>query len=936
MRILTHNLGFPRIGPARELKHALEAFWAGKSDETTLLALAKTLRRQNWELQKAMGIDLIPSNDFSLYDHVLDTCALVGAVPQRFGWTGGEVDLGTYFAMGRGAAAVARSDGEVATALEMTKWFDTNYHYLVPELHPGQKFQLASTKPLDEFREAKALDIDTVPVLLGPLSFLLLGKTRDEQAREFNPLVLLEGLLPVYESLLRQLAGLGARWIQLDEPVLATDLSEATLALFQPAYCQLRAAAGATRLMLATYFGDLGTNLPVACHLPVDAIHIDAVRASQEVEMVLETLPTRMALSLGVVDGRNIWRNDFANSLRLLEHARQILGPARLMVSPSCSLLHVPVSLKSDSRLDAELKGWLAFAEQKLEEVATLGRLLELEADASRLAENEATIRSRRLSGRVHDVNVKIRCDQANGHAAQRGSPYDVRAKIQAAELPLPPLPTTTIGSFPQTTTVRNARARFKRGEWSLAQYEQFLEQEIRSCIRQQEDLGLDVLVHGEFERNDMVEYFGEQLSGFAFTQNGWVQSYGSRCVKPPILFGDVSRPKPMTVRWTTFAQSLTPKPVKGMLTGPLTILQWSFVRDDQPRSQTARQLALAIRDEVLEHEAAGTRIIQIDEPALREGLPLRRANRAVYLNWAADAFRLATAGIKDSTQIHTHMCYSEFNDILEGIAALDVDVISFETSRSNMDLLRAFTDFRYPAAVGPGVWDIHSPRVPTTSEMVQRLQAAVRVTRQDRLWVNPDCGLKTRSWEEVVPALRNLVVAAKALRHSGSIAIDTHQEREPDRYRLPLIRMTPTSICEHYAEDHRQLDALFHQFQGAKTTDPSGARKAFQDFKAGLEQHIVWEEQILFPSFDRRFGHLQGGPTGVMRWEHQQIRQYLNAIALKLSREDFATEEEEMGLEAVLCPHNEKEETIVYPMVDQMVGVDERAQIFAAMDKMP
>lgn len=774
MKVLTHNLGFPRIGPGRELKQALEAYWAGKSDASTLLSVASSIRRRNWHLQKALGIDLIPSNDFSLYDHVLDTCALLGAIPQRFGWTGGEVDWGTYFAMARGAGSLARNYGGATAAMEMTKWFDTNYHHLVPEFYPGQKFHLSSSKPLDEFREAKALDIETVPVLLGPLSFLLLGKARDANAQEFNPLVLLPDLLPVYDSLLRQLAGLGARWVQFDEPVLSTDLSEASLALFEPAYAQLRAAAGATRLMLATYFGDLGANLPVACHLPVDAIHVDAVRASQEAEAMLEDVPSGMALSLGIVDGRNIWRNDFARSLRFLDRACRILGPNRVMVSPSCSLLHVPVSLKSESQLDPELKGWLAFAEQKLEEVVTLARLLEGEADVSELAENEAAVQSRRLSDRVHDSNVRHRCEQANSLAAQRGCPYEVRAKIQIAELRLPLLPTTTIGSFPQTKAVRNARAGFRRGELSLAQYECFLEEEIRNCIRQQEDLGIDVLVHGEFERNDMVEYFGEQLSGFAFTQNGWVQSYGSRCVKPPILFGDVSRPKPMTIRWTTFAQSLTRKPVKGMLTGPLTILQWSFVRDDQPRSQTARQLALAIRDEVLELEAAGTQIIQIDEPALREGLPLRQANRAAYLNWAADAFRLATAGIKDSTQIHTHMCYSEFNDIIEGIAALDVDVISFETSRSNMDLLQAFAKSRFPAAVGPGVWDIHSPCVPPTSEMAQRLQAALRVIHEDRLWVNPDCGLKTRTWEEVVPALRNLVGAAKALRHRGSIPLIT------------------------------------------------------------------------------------------------------------------------------------------------------------------
>ncbi len=757
MKVRTHNLGFPRIGPRRELKKALEAYWSGKGTEAELLATAKAIREQNWHLQKAAGIDLIPSNDFSLYDQVLDTSALVGAVPARFHWQGDTVPLSTYFEMARGTGS--------EPPLEMTKWFDTNYHYLVPELHPGQAFCLASTKPLDEFTEAKALGVETVPVLLGPISFLLLGKARDERGHEFNPLVLLPGLLPVYESLLQQLSRLGARWVQLDEPALALDLPTETLAFFGPAYARLRAAASPAQLMLATYFGELGANRATALRLPVDAVHIDAVRARHEAGAVLEGVPSGMALSLGIVDGRNIWRNDYAASLELLRRAKQTIGADRLMVSPSCSLLHVPVSVNGESQLDRALKGWLAFAEQKLEEVGTLAGLLEGEADEAKLSENQTLIEGRRLSPRSHDPNVKARCARVTDADTRRAAACAVRARIHPTSLRLPQLPTTTIGSFPQTETVRAARARYKRGEWSLAQYEHFLEEEIRSCIRHQEELGLDVLVHGEFERNDMVEYFGEQLAGFAFSQNGWVQSYGSRCVKPPILFGDVRRPQPMTVRWAKFAQGLTRKPVKGMLTGPLTILQWSFVRDDQPRSETARQLALAIRDEVLDLEAAGIRIIQIDEPALREGLPLRRADRAAYLEWAAAAFRLAAGGVKDATQIHTHMCYSEFKDILHAIAALDADVISFETSRSGMDLLQTFADFRYPAAIGPGIWDIHSPRVPTTSEMVQRLQAALRVIPKERLWVNPDCGLKTRRWEEVIPALRNLVAAAKAVR---------------------------------------------------------------------------------------------------------------------------------------------------------------------------
>ncbi len=820
MKILTHNLGFPRIGPGRELKQALESYWAGKSDESELLAAASSIRRQNWQGQKALGIDLIPSNDFSLYDHVLDTCALVGAVPPRFGWAGGQVGVGTYFAMARGSLAPAGSKGEPAAALEMTKWFDTNYHYLVPELRPGQDFRLASTKALDEFREAKALGIETVPVLLGPISFLLLGKSRGGQSQAFNPLLLLPGLLPVYESLLQQLAALGAQWVQFDEPVLNTDLPGTALDFFGPAYSRLRAAAASTRLMLATYFGDLGTSLDAALHLPVDAVHIDAVRAPQEAEAMLEAVPPEMALSLGTVDGRNIWRNDLARSLRLLERARRVLGPDRLMVSPSCSLLHVPVSLKSESRLDEEIKSWLAFAEQKLEEVVTLSQLLNGEADPGKLADNQAAIQRRCQSRRIHDANVRTRCERTDAEAAQRGSAYEKRAKLQAAELNLPQLPTTTIGSFPQTGTVRAARARLRRGELSLAAYERFLQEEIRNCIWQQEELGLDVLVHGEFERNDMVEYFGEQLSGFAFTRNGWVQSYGSRCVKPPILFGDVSRPRPMTVRWASFAQSLTRQPVKGMLTGPLTILQWSFVRDDQPRAQTARQVALAIQDEVLELEAAGIRIIQIDEPALREGLPLRRADQAAYLRWAAAAFRLAVAGVKDTTQIHTHMCYCEFGDMLAGIAALDVDVISFEASRSSMDLLEAFAEFRFPAAIGPGVWDVHSPRVPTTNEMLQQIQAALRVLPPERLWVNPDCGLKTRAWAEVIPALRNLVAAAKTLRPlTGRPAPAWGERASLVRQNENRTKSTSSNRANtHFAQSHGCCGSDADLFVGSET----------------------------------------------------------------------------------------------------------------------
>jgi 5-methyltetrahydropteroyltriglutamate--homocysteine methyltransferase len=628
-------------------------------------------------------------------------------------------------------------------------------------LRQGQSFQLASSKPFDEFDEAKGLGVLTMPVLLGPISFLLLAKAEPG----FNRLRLLSALLPVYETALQRLSVAGATWVQLDEPVLVLDLSAEELAAFSQGYSCLRAAAPSLKLMLATYFGELRGNLATATHLPVDAIHVDAVRVGNEIETVLTTLPDTMSLSLGIVDGRNVWKNDFAHSLRLIGKADELCRSDRLMLSPSCSLLHVPVSLKPEGSLDPNLKTWLAFAEEKLQEVITLAKLLSGQGSPDALAENQAAIASRCRSRQIHNEEVKRRAQSLQESDLCRRNPYRHRRDQQRARLPLPLLPTTTIGSFPQTEAVRIARAKWKRGELSKPDYERFIEEETKRCVQWQDEIGLDVLVHGEFERNDMVEYFGEQLAGFAFTENGWVQSYGSRCVKPPILFGDVHRLEPMTVRWSQFAQSLTSKPMKGMLTGPITILQWSFVRDDQPRCETARQIALAIRDEVLDLEAAGIAVIQIDEPALREGLPLRRCDWEEYLKWAVDAFRLGASGVKDETQIHTHMCYCEFNDIIDSIAALDADVISIEASRSKMELLDAFGNFRYPNEIGPGVWDIHSPRVPSAQEMLHLINAAARVLPKERLWVNPDCGLKTRRWEEVKSALTNLVSAARRAR---------------------------------------------------------------------------------------------------------------------------------------------------------------------------
>jgi 5-methyltetrahydropteroyltriglutamate--homocysteine methyltransferase len=767
--VLATNLGFPRIGPRRELKQVLERYWAGSSSDAELLATARALRRQTWNLQAELGLDHIPCNDFSLYDHVLDTAAMVGAVPKRFGWSESTVDLATYFAMARGVVSKSAGGGEAdgrtdAPAMEMTKWFDTNYHYIVPEFESGQSFRLTSPKPVHEFLEAKALGIHTRPVLLGPVSFLLLGKSREGAP---PPLALVGQLLPVYEELLRHLEWVGADWVQIDEPCLALDLEPETQRAFPPAYARLGAAAPRLRILVAAYFTALQDNLATALALPVAGIHLDLVRAPEQLEPALAQTPSALALSLGVVDGRNVWRTDLERALDMLERAARALGPDRVLVAPSCSLLHAPIDLELETRLDAELRSWLAFATQKLRELSLLATALREGRDAVRdaLAESRRVLESRRTSPRIHDPEVQKRVASISPVMRRRASPYAVRRQRQAEILKHPPLPTTTIGSFPQTADVRAARTEFRSGRRDRPSYDAFLRAEIERTIRFQEEIGLDVLVHGEFERNDMVEYFGEQLNGFAFTEHGWVQSYGSRCVKPPIIFGDVSRRGPMTVDWSRFAQSLTPKPVKGMLTGPVTILQWSFVRDDQPRAVTCRQIALAIRAEVLDLEAAGLKVIQIDEPAIREGLPLHRDEWKDYLAWAVECFRLASAGVRDETQIHTHMCYAEFDDIIDAVAAMDADVLAIETSRSRMELLDTFARYRYPNEIGPGVYDIHSPRVPSREEMEALLRKALGVLSPEQLWVNPDCGLKTRRWEEVRPALVNMVEAARTLR---------------------------------------------------------------------------------------------------------------------------------------------------------------------------
>lgn len=754
---LATNLGFPRIGPKRELKKALESYWAGTINEQSLLQTAGEIRQQNWKFQKDAGLDHIPSGDFSLYDHTLDTCCMVGAIPPRFGWKGGPVDGATYFTMARGIQTAA---------MEMTKWFDTNYHYIVPEFEPQQTFCLASTKVIDEFCEAKSLGIQTRPVIVGPVSFLLLGKSKDPTT---STLSLLDRLLPVYKEVIARLEKAGAENLQIDEPCLVYDTHLEVQSAYQRAYSELKAAAKTTKMIVTTYFDDLGDNLTTAMNLPVEALHLDLVRAPTQLDRVLDRVPPSLSLSLGVVDGRNIWKTDFERALALIEKAVDRLGSDRVLVGPSCSLLHSPVDLAYETRMDDELKNWLAFAKQKIEEISMLvaavnrGRA----SIAAALTANTKAMESRSNSPRIHNPSVKKRTSSVSPHMLRRQHPYAERTVVQRNKLKLPAFPTTTIGSFPQTTAVRHARAELKKGTKTQAEYTAFLKQETEKAIRFQEHVGLDVLVHGEFERNDMVEYFGEQLEGFTFTQNGWVQSYGSRYVKPPVIFGDVTRPHAMTVEWSRFAQSLTKRPVKGMLTGPVTILQWSFVRDDQPRAETCRQIALAIRDEVVDLETAGLSVIQIDEPAIREGLPLKRSRWDTYLTWAVDAFRLASSGVRDETQIHTHMCYSEFNDIIEAIGQMDADVISIETSRSQMELLDAFERYRYPNEIGPGVYDIHSPRIPTEKEMVTLLKKALTSLSSEQVWVNPDCGLKTRRWEEVEPSLKAMVGAAKELRTS-------------------------------------------------------------------------------------------------------------------------------------------------------------------------
>ena len=759
--VTTHNLGFPRIGAKRELKFALESYWKGQSSRDELKSLGAQLRQRHWINQA--NLDFVPVGDFAFYDQMLDMSFTLGNLPERVrGFHGDSLDNYFRVARGRSAHTVDHAEccGGGVAAGEMTKWFDTNYHYIVPEFSASTEFQLDASRLLEQLAEAKAQGVKAKPVIVGPVTYLALGKAKDES----DKLALLPRLLNVYAQLLNELAAQGVEWVQVDEPLLVTELDADWQHAFNTAYHALKACR--VKLLVATYFGQLQENMYLAANLPVAGLHVDAVNGRNDVVPLLNMLPSHKVLSLGVINGRNIWKTDLTRLLDWLEPLRDRLGE-RLWIAPSCSLLHVPVDLASEKKLDAQVKSWLAYALQKLDELQVLAIALNKgrESAGGALAANEAAVEARRRSPRVHDPKVQAAVAKLTLDLGRRHSAYEQRSGKQSALLNLPAYPTTTIGSFPQTAEIRQARGEFKAGRLDQAGYKIAMQAEIARSVQEQEALGLDVLVHGEAERNDMVEYFGEQLDGYAFSEFGWVQSYGSRCVKPPILFGDISRPKAMTVEWIRYAQSLTTKPMKGMLTGPVTILNWSFVRDDQPRSLSCFQLALAIREEVLDLEKAGVRIIQIDEAALREGLPLRRSQWKTYLDWAVESFRITANGVRDETQIHTHMCYSEFNDIIASIAAMDADVITIETSRSDMELLDAFDHFKYPNEIGPGVYDIHSPNIPTQEHIVQLMKKAAERIPASRLWVNPDCGLKTRQWDEVIPALTNMVAAAKALR---------------------------------------------------------------------------------------------------------------------------------------------------------------------------
>lgn len=764
--MLTHTLGYPRIGASRGIKKACEGYWSGKLDEHDLQCAAMQEKQYRWQVQLDAGIDVIACNDFSFYDHVQDMTFMLGAIPDRYEPLRQHLsELDLYFAMCRGY----QQSGSDVTAMEMTKWFDTNYHYLVPEFTPDQHFCYASRKCVEEFRLARQHGVVTPkPVLIGPVSYLLLGR---EQTRGFDRLDLIDRLLPVYLAILEDLHHAGCYWLQLDEPFLVTDLDDRVRDLYVEVYSYIRQHFPDFHIILATYFAGLGDNLQTAVSLPVDTLHVDAINGFDDLPELFESLPDTMQLSLGLIDGRNIWKNRIEEALGVLGLASKSLGKERLWVSSSCSLLHVPYDLEletPDGPLPSFLRPWLAFSRQKLDEIRLLADLLADEVSDPAfhgLAEHLQQLETRYRSPMLRNDEVRQRIADCSPDFPSRSMPFSERIKLQQERLQLPQLPVTLIGSLPQTAELRELRKRFRNKVIDNAEYKRRVRSLIADAIAWQEDAGIDVLVHGEFERNDMVEYFGEHLDGFAFTANGWVQSYGSRAVKPPIIYGDVSRKKPITVEWSVFAQSLTEKPVKGMLTGPVTMLQWSFVRDDQPRSETAMQIALALSDEVLDLERAGIGIIQIDEPGIREGLPLRRKDRDSYLDWAVRAFVLTSVDVDPATQIHTHLCYADYRDILDALVQMDADVLTIETARSGMKVIEAFASKPYPNQLGPGIYDIHSPRIPSAKEMRRMLVNMLRYFGPDQIWVNPDCGLKTRSWDEVRPSITHMVKAATSLR---------------------------------------------------------------------------------------------------------------------------------------------------------------------------
>ena len=750
-----HLSGYPRVGAKRELKFAVEAYWKGAKSEAELQETAAEIRRLNWATQKAAGADLVPVGDFSFYDHVLDLLCTLGGIPSRFGFDAANLTLEQYFQLARGNAT--------QMAMEMTKWFDTNYHFIVPEWSADTSFKVNAKNLIAQIKEAKAQGHDIKPTLVGPITLTYLGKKKEDFGCRIEK-ILLPKLLPAYAQLLRELAAEGVDWIQIDEPILATDVAQVWLDTFAPVYKEL--ANTGVRIILGTYFAGVAEHVKLLGSLPVHGVHIDCVRAPEQLAVFAEQFPTNKVLSVGLIDGRNVWKANLTQVIDTLEPVKAKFQN-NLWIAPSCSLLHSPQDLAVEEKLNGEIKSWMAFAAQKLVELGVVKRALEHGKDsvAAELKASDAAAADRATNKLIHNDAVKARLANLPKGADQRKSPFAERIKAQQAWMNLPILPTTTIGSFPQTTEIRHARAAFKKGELSAADYDAAMKKEIAYCVEVQEKLNIDVPVHGEAERNDMVEYFGEQLQGYCFTQFGWVQSYGSRCVKPPIIFGDVSRPNPMTVYWSTYAQSLTKRPMKGMLTGPVTMFKWSFVRNDIPLSEVAKQIALALNDEVLDLEKAGIKVIQIDEPAIREAMPLKKSQWKEFLDWACESFRLSSTGAEDSTQIHTHMCYSEFNDILDAIASMDADVITIETSRSDMELLTAFGDFKYPNDIGPGVYDIHSPRVPTDAEVEHLLRKAMEVVPVERLWVNPDCGLKTRGWKETLEQLEVMMRVTEKLR---------------------------------------------------------------------------------------------------------------------------------------------------------------------------